>query len=60
MKMIEWSMNNGVYEVKSFDDDTKIIEGFETDDLKESFEGTRGAMITDELFYQVKAEYGVS
>jgi hypothetical protein len=60
MKKIEWNMVTGVYEVESFDCEATQIEGFEIEDLKEEFEGTRAAIISDAVFHQVKAEYGIS
>lgn len=55
--LIEWDCVNGIYKVDEFDDDTEILYNFDIGDLKESFEGTRGAFITMEEYKVIDKEY---
>jgi len=59
MVKIEWDIVNGVKAVKEFSDNIEIIEGFELSDLREDFQGIRGAEIGDDEFAEVYDSYGV-
>ena len=57
---IEWDLVNGVSHVLEFRSDTEIIEGLEVEDLRERFDGTRGAEVSVELFNNINDEYGIN
>jgi hypothetical protein len=69
MKKIEYDLQNGIYEVNDFDDDTDISGPFSDHFVNdnnflrgyfgEDFEGTRGMEVGDKLFDFIDKEYGI-
>ena len=63
MKKIQFDVAFGVYEVESFDADTKIIDELDVfnalDGSHWQGEGTLGAEVNVETFNKIKDEYGI-
>ena len=65
MKKIEYDLQNGIYEVRDFDKETDIISTCSLNDnlsktFGEDFEGTRGMIVSNELFDKIRDVYGIN